>query len=125
MAQCLSDTIRPDTYFGGAYLDWNQSKTAKVKWLTMFNHAWSLEQDVFHALACFLVYHRGTAACADNFLFNELAALQKGGVAPKLNTGLAEFADATGAETTFTMKVSSRALLTNFTSACHELFSIG
>jgi hypothetical protein len=110
VAQCVHTTFRPDAYFGGVYMDWNQSKTAKTKGLHVFNHASSLEMDPLHALACYLVFDRSSADVLDqDFMFPELAVLAKGGVAPKLNLGLSEYAEAVNADTHYTMKVAALA----------------
>ena len=60
-----------------------------------------------------MINHRGEASThiVGDFVFSELAALAKGGVAQKLNQGLADYAEATKAKEAFTTKVFASSLL--------------
>jgi len=89
-----------DAHFGGLSADWTQIKTAKLKSFHVFNHSSSVELDVIHALACYLISTKDRAG--DTFLFPDLQQLSKG-VAAKVSTVFTEF----DANTSFTSKVLS------------------
>ena len=75
-------SVRADEYFGGLVFDWSQIKTAKVKFIQMFNHRDGFECDAIHALACYCLAPASAAVTAQeqDFIIFELARLAKASV---------------------------------------------